>query len=130
MLKRKVEEKADTGEIKSILSEGLNIDGNITAEGKIRIDGTVNGNVKGNFVILGQSSKITGNVEAEKLVAMGEIKGNVKSETAEIKSSAKISGDILVKELSVEPGASVEGKVQTGEFLIKREGISSVEITE
>ncbi len=129
MLRKKEEKRIDTAEIKSILAEGLRIDGNITAEGKIRIDGTVNGNVKGDFIIIGQSSKINGDIEAERLVVMGEVKGNVKGSSVEIKASAKVKGDLTVKEISVEPGASIEGKVQTGDFL-KTEHTSLTEITE
>jgi len=129
MLRKKEEGKMDTAEIKSILAEGLRIDGNITAEGKIRIDGVVNGNVKGHFIIVGQSSKITGDVEAEKLVIMGEVNGNIKGTSVEVKASAKIKGDLTVKEISVEPKASIEGKVQTGDFL-KTEQTSLTETVE
>ncbi|WP_132524524.1 bactofilin family protein [Phorcysia thermohydrogeniphila] len=114
MLKRKESENID--EIKSILAEGLKIEGNIYAEGKIRIDGEVTGDVRGKFVILGQSSKINGNVYAEVVVAMGNIEGNVEAKKLDVKASAKIKGDVVAENFSVEPGASLHGLVKVGSY--------------
>ncbi|WP_456457243.1 bactofilin family protein [Thermovibrio sp.] len=114
MLKRKDEK--DTGEIKSILSPELKVEGNIYAQGKIRIDGTVEGNVEGEFLIFGQTAKVKGNVKAEKVVIMGSIVGDVIAEEAHIKGSTKLKGNIEVKELTVEKGASIEGNFRCGEF--------------
>jgi cytoskeletal protein CcmA (bactofilin family) len=108
--------KVDFDEVKSILADGLKIEGNIQASGKIRIDGIVEGDVSGDFIIFGHNSQVRGNVTAQKLVVMGEILGNVSSQELEVKSSAKIRGDINVEKLSVEPGASLEGNVKTGSF--------------
>jgi len=114
MLKRKESENME--EIKSILAEGLRIEGNVYAEGKIRIDGEVTGDVRGSYVILGQASKVKGNVYAEVVVAMGSIEGNVEAKELDIKSSAKIKGDIIAESLSVEPGASLNGLVKVGSY--------------
>jgi cytoskeletal protein CcmA (bactofilin family) len=114
MLKRKEAENVD--EIKSILAEGLKIEGNIYAEGKIRIDGEVVGDVSGKFVILGQSSKIKGNVYGEIIVAMGSVEGNLEAKKLEVKASAKIKGDIVAENFSVEPGASLNGLVKVGSY--------------
>jgi len=126
MLKKKKEE--ETAEVKSILSEGLKIEGNVISEGKIRIDGIIEGDVSGDYVIFGESANIKGNVRAKSVVVMGSVEGNVESERAEIKRSAKVKGDISVRELSVDPGASIEGKVTSGSYLSSSN--SSKEITE
>jgi len=114
MLKRKEAENLD--EIKSILADGLKIEGNIHAEGKIRIDGEVVGDVKGKFVILGQSSKVKGNVYAEVVVAMGSVEGNIEAKKLEVKASAKLKGDVVAESFSVEPGASLNGLVKAGSY--------------
>jgi cytoskeletal protein CcmA (bactofilin family) len=114
MLGKKKEGEA--GEVKSILSEGLKIEGNIISEGKIRIDGIVEGDVKGDFVVLGETSKIRGNLKVKNLISMGEVEGNILAEYVEIKKSSRIKGDITTQSLSVEPGASIEGSVKSGNF--------------
>ena len=114
MLGKKKEEGIT--EVKSILAEGLKIEGNIISEGKIRIDGTVEGDVRGDFLIFGQTAVIKGNVKAKSVVVMGTVEGNIESEIVEIKSSSKIKGDILVKELSIEPGASIDSRIVSGDY--------------
>jgi len=112
-------EKVDNSEVKSILAEGLKVEGNIIAQGKIRIDGEVNGDVKGEVLIFGKPSVVKGNISAKKVVLMGELQGNLSAESAEVKSSARVKGDLTVKELLVEPGASIDGSLKVGEFLSK-----------
>jgi len=116
-----------SGEIRSILGEGLRINGNVVAEGKVRIDGEIVGDVKGDYIILGESGKIKGNVLTNEIVVMGSIEGNIQSEEVEIKSSGKIQGDIITKKLFVELGASIEGHVKTGDFSTKEVQIENKE---
>ncbi len=114
MLGKKKEE--ETVEVKSILAEGLKIEGNIISEGKIRIDGSVEGEINGDFFIFGPTALIKGNISAKSVIVMGTVEGNIKAERAELKSSSKVKGDVLAKVLSVEPGASIEGKVICGDY--------------
>ncbi len=118
--------EGEISEVKSILSQGLKIEGNISSEGKIRIDGAVIGDIRGDFIIIGETSQIKGNITAKNLVVMGEVEGNISVESLEIKESAKIRGDINCKSLSVEPEASIEGHVKSGNF----SSISESETTE
>ncbi len=127
MLKKKEVQEVPS-EIKSILSEGLRIEGNIYAEGKIRIDGEVKGDVQGSYIILGESSKVGGNIKAEHVVAMGEITGNVEAKEVEVKSTARIKGDISSEKLSIEKGASISGNVKSGSYL-GEEKFSSISLT-
>ncbi len=126
MLKKRREE--ETAEVKSILAEGLKIEGNVISEGKIRIDGTVEGDVNGECVIFGESSVVKGNVKAKSVVIMGSVEGNIEAERLELKRSARVKGDISSEELSVEPGASIEGKILSGNYL--KSSISSKETEE
>ena len=123
MLGKKREE--EISEVKSILAEGLKIEGNIFSEGKIRIDGTVEGDVHGNYVIFGQTATVKGSIKASIVVIMGTVEGNIEAEKVEIKASSRIKGDISTGELSVEPGASIDGSVKSGSYLS-----SSTETTE
>ena len=124
MLRKKEEEPT---EIKSILAEDLKIDGNIFAEGKIRIDGEVNGNINGEFVILGESSRVKGDINTQNLVVMGTVEGNIKTRFLELKAGSKVVGDISSEKLVVEPGASIRGNLNVGIFLQEQSTDSSSE---
>jgi cytoskeletal protein CcmA (bactofilin family) len=128
MIRKK--ENGNSSEIKSILAEGLKIEGNVLSEGKIRIDGEISGDIKGDYIILGETSKIKGNIFSEFIVIMGTVEGNISSQEVEIKTTGKMRGDIVTRKLSIEPGASIEGTIRSGDFYENSISISSIETVE
>ena len=116
--RKEVKPKKDysSSEIKSILSKELKVSGNIKAEGKVRIDGQIEGDIEGDFVILGVSAVVKGNVNADVLILQGKVKWNIYAQTLELKSTAVVEGEIFAKGFVVEQGASVSGKVSSGKF--------------
>ncbi|MEO2083515.1 MAG: polymer-forming cytoskeletal protein [Desulfurobacteriaceae bacterium] len=127
MLRKKEENNT---EIKSILAQGLKIEGNLKSEGKIRIDGEVLGDVTGDTIIFGSTAVVKGKVQASKVVLMGKLEGDLKADSVEIMSTAKVKGEVLAKELSIEKGASVEGTFKCGDYLMGEERSSLTSTTE
>lgn len=87
--------------------EGTIIEGSISSESNIRIDGEVKGTIttKGRLVV-GVSGVITGDVVCQNSEIEGKVKGSMKvGELLSLKSTAKIEGDITTGKLAVEPGA-------------------------
>ena len=96
----------------SILSDGVNIEGKITSNGNVRIDGKVIGDVevKGNLT-LGTSSEVKGQVKAKNMSVSGKVEGTLSiEEKLTLESSSKIKGDIIAKVLVIEEGAKFDGK--------------------
>ncbi|MBK8943720.1 MAG: polymer-forming cytoskeletal protein [Ignavibacteriae bacterium] len=96
----------------SILSDGVNIEGKITSNGNVRIDGKINGDVivKGNLT-LGPSAEIKGQVSAKNMTASGKVDGILKiEEKLTLEASSNIKGDIITKILVVVEGAKFDGK--------------------
>ena len=96
----------------SILSDGVNIEGKISSNGNVRIDGKVIGDVhvKGNLT-LGSSSEIKGQINAKNMVVSGKVEGTLKIEDKlTLESTSKIKGDIIAKVLVIEEGAKFDGK--------------------
>ncbi len=104
--------KLSQSAISSIISEGMRIDGEVSFKGKCRLDGLVDGDVKGEYLIVSESGKICGDVELEVLVCHGTIQGNVKVEDITVHPSSSIHGSLAVKNLVVETGAVIEGDVR------------------
>ncbi|GEM_PF-1251858 len=127
MLRKKEENNT---EVKSILAQGLKIEGNLKSEGKIRIDGEVLGDVTGDTIIFGSTAVVKGKVQASKVVLMGKLEGDLKADSVEIMSTAKVKGEVLAKELSIEKGASVEGTFKCGDYLMGEERSSLTSTTE
>ena len=106
----------DTSQQINILSAGTKVKGDIVSNGDIRIDGEMVGNLasKGKLVI-GNSGKIHGEVQAGNIEVAGYIKGKVIArELLNMKNSAKIEGDIVAAKLAVEPGAVFTGTCSMG----------------
>lgn len=96
--------------------EGTSIEGEITSEGNIRIDGKVKGTVstKGRLVI-GPEGNIEGNIICSNADIEGVLIGTIKvSELLTLKNTAKLQGDIVTSKLSIEPGAVFGGTCSMG----------------
>lgn len=94
----------------TIISKDLVIEGEISSVGVIEIEGSIQGNIKGNVVVLRESGFISGEVIAESICIRGNLNGKVRSNIVNISGKAKVSGDIEYKTLSVEDGACIEGQ--------------------
>ncbi|NOR75021.1 MAG: polymer-forming cytoskeletal protein [Draconibacterium sp.] len=95
----------------NIISEGTVIKGDIIANGDIRIDGELAGNItaKGKLVI-GPNGKVKGEIVCNNIEISGYINGKVTTtELLNMKATSKIEGDIITNKLSVEPGAVFSG---------------------
>lgn len=102
--------KADIME--TIIGETTIFDGCITSSATLRIDGTLNGEIKSKgTVIVGPSGKIKGNIKASQLYIAGYIEGNISGdERIEFSSSGHLLGDLNTTNLVVEQGAAIDGK--------------------
>lgn len=105
-------EKADKEVISSIIDSRMTIKGELLFEGKARIDGTVEGNIKGEHLILSESGKIHGNVEVATFVCHGTLEGDVKASMVTARKTCRIHGCIESNSLSVEPGAGLNGEMK------------------
>jgi len=98
------------------LGQGTIIEGDISSDADIRIDGKVKGNVttKGKLV-LGSVGIIEGDVFCLNGYVEGKINGKIESGDLLILSkTALVNGDIIIKKLVVEEGAKFNGKCVMG----------------
>ena len=108
--------------VPSIISADLQIDGNVTSEGDIQIDGTVNGDIKTRTLTLGEKGKVRGAIRADSARVCGTVEGEVCAATIILTKTAKVRGDVLHESLAIEAGAFIDGHCRrsSGEE-IKRE---------
>jgi len=115
-MKEKTSPELNTQSI-NIISQGTRIAGDIVADGDIRIDGYLKGNIrsKGRLVV-GGSGAIEGEIECVNVEVSGKVKGKIAaSELLTMKSTAMISGEISTSKLSVEPGSVFSGTCKMGQ---------------
>jgi len=105
--KNKSKEKGDNTSGSSILSGSVVLTGGITTETDLRIDGTINGNVDcQGLLVLGDQGDVTGNLKGKNVIIMGKLLGDVNvSERITLKSSSYVKGEIKARNIEIEPGA-------------------------
>ncbi|HPE74962.1 MAG TPA: polymer-forming cytoskeletal protein [Draconibacterium sp.] len=95
----------------NIISEGTKIKGDVIANGDIRIDGELLGNISAKSkLVIGPKGKIEGQIICNNIEISGYVKGKVTAtDLINMKSTSQIVGDIIAGKLSIEPGAVFSG---------------------
>lgn len=121
-------------EVETVVGPSVNVEGDFASEGNIVVKGTVSGTVfTSKHLTVEMGAKIIANVRAGSATIAGEVKGNMKiKETLELVSTSRVVGDIDVKNLKVESGALVYGKItmpgiEVGEKSIKTKTFKKAE---
>jgi len=93
----------------SIISADLRIVGDLSCDGEIHVDGTVDGDVRAHELLIGETANIKGEVVVESVRVHGRVTGLIKARTVHLAKTAHVVGDIMHEELSIETGAFLEG---------------------
>jgi cytoskeletal protein CcmA (bactofilin family) len=97
--------------IESLISQGVEIKGQIFAQGSMRIDGKIDGQIeiKGDLLI-GEKGQVKGGVKAENIILGGKIEGDVQARGRfELTSTGAIKGDVACATITVEEGGLLDG---------------------
>lgn len=96
----------------SVLSSDLVIHGNIQSSGDIQVEGVIEGDIRAQTLIVGESATVTGEVVAEEVIVHGRVVGRLRGLKVRLSTSARCEGDIIHKTIAIESGAHFEGSVQ------------------
>ncbi len=118
-------ERVEGESISSIIDESMHITGEISFEGKTRVDGTITGNTRGDHLILSKSGKIEGDLEAHSFICHGHFKGNINARILTARKDCSITGKIAAASLTVEPGATIEGEIKAAPADMKQSGTAA-----
>lgn len=102
----------------NIISAHTSIEGKIKAQGNLRIDGKVIGDiVVAENVAIGSTGEVDGNISAKNITISGKIHGNVTiSEKIVLEAKSFVHGDIKASKLIVDEGAVFNGKISMAEL--------------
>jgi len=85
--------------------------GEAEIKGTIRVDGRFEGNLKADWVVIGEKGCLKGDILATGVIVGGTIEGNVNAnDSIEIQSKGKIYGDVQTQKLTITEGGLFEGK--------------------
>jgi cytoskeletal protein CcmA (bactofilin family) len=112
----KTKTNGSTMEEVTIISNGVVIEGKVSSNGNVRVDGTVKGDIvaQGNLTV-GEHGTIQGQLTGEIVSIGGKVEGTVNAkEKLVLEAKAILKGDLVTKILVVEAGAMFEGKSSMG----------------
>jgi cytoskeletal protein CcmA (bactofilin family) len=97
----------------SIIGAGTTVVGDISSEGLLKVEGTIQGTVRvGQQLLVARGGSIRGDAYASELVVGGEIFGGVHAdERVEIQPGAVVNGDIRTLRIVVADGGRVNGQI-------------------
>ena len=96
----------------SVLSSDITITGNVRSSGDIQIEGTIEGDIRAQTLIVGETATVKGEVVAEDVVVNGRVVGRLRGLKVRLANTARVEGDIVHKTIAIESGAHFEGSVQ------------------
>jgi len=97
--------------LETIIGDGTRVVGQVTVKGTIRIDGIVEGDLHADWVVVGETGKVVGNIRSRGVVVGGSIEGNIEAtETVELTGKASMTGEICAPKLTVSEGAVFNGR--------------------
>jgi len=97
----------------TVIGHGIIIEGEITADDEVVIQGTVRGRITGHeAVVVEQGAVVEADVSAASIVVGGHITGNVTvPDRIDLQTGGRLVGDVKAARITIADGASFKGNV-------------------
>jgi cytoskeletal protein CcmA (bactofilin family) len=99
------------GEIDAFIGEKTSIEGTLTFEETVRIDGKVKGKIiSQHSLVVGENARVDGEIDVATVSVSGEVRGKIKAKKRlELLPKARVYADIISPCLRIEEGALFQG---------------------
>lgn len=103
-------------DVQAHLGQGSRVEGKLTFEGSVRIDGHIEGEISAqDTVIIGEGAELTAQIHANTVVVQGRLTGDIIArKRVELKAPATIVGNITTPSLVIHDGVVFEGHCSMG----------------
>jgi len=138
-------ENKSTSSSSTFIAQDIEVTGDFKGKGSVQVEGTVNGNISVDSVIIGENAEVNGNIEAKNVVINGKLNGTIHCNSLDvmgngsifnnivsknIQLSGLIKGNVIVSELlDISSTGSINGKITLSRLIIEEGGkvIGSIE---
>jgi cytoskeletal protein CcmA (bactofilin family) len=102
----------DSTEWAGFIEKGVSVEGKIVITGTFRVDGQVKGTiVSEHSLLLGENSKVEGQLDANDVVIAGRFDGNIfAKERVEIQAKGVVTGEVHTPCLIIQSGGVLDGQ--------------------
>ena len=103
-------------DVQAHLGQGSRVEGKLTFEGSVRIDGQVEGEISAQeMVVLGETADVSAQITANTIVVQGRVTGDLNArKRVELKAPASVAGNISTPCLVIHEGVVFEGHCAMG----------------
>ena len=96
--------------VASLISADITIEGNVTGDGELQIDGVGRGEVRVGKLTIGDTGHVEGSVIADAVEVRGRVVGALTAKQVRLYGTAYVDGDITHEQLAMETGAFFQGR--------------------
>jgi cytoskeletal protein CcmA (bactofilin family) len=101
----------ENGTFESCVGAGTKISGKMTFRGRTRIEGEVEGEIRGDEIVIAQGASVSAKVSATRLSIAGRVNGElVASERIELLATARAKCSLSTPKLVLNEGAQFDGE--------------------
>ncbi len=94
----------------TIIAEGLNIEGTVSAEGLVEVHGEIEGELNCSALHVSEKGRIIGKIVSQDVVVNGTVDGPIHGVDVCLQSKARVTGDVHHKSFVIEKGAFFDGR--------------------
>ena len=95
-----------------VVGEGVRLRGAFNVPSKTTVTGLIEGNIATKELLVEQKGKVQGQVECQLADIAGHIESHLQAhDLLTLRSTAVILGDVFYKEIAIEKGAKISGKL-------------------
>lgn len=94
----------------SLLAENMSVEGDLTSDGDVQLDGALRGDLKVAHLAIGETGQVNGSVTADSVEIRGRVSGAITARSVKLYATARVEGDIVQDQLSIEAGAYFAGR--------------------
>ena len=102
--------------VQAHLGKGSRVEGKLTFEGSVKIDGQVEGQIQAQHaVVVGENAVINAQIGADTIIIKGKVIGDITArKQVELRAPAKLTGNITTPSLVIHEGVVFEGHCSMG----------------
>ncbi len=105
-----------------MIGEGVTINGNVTSESDVEIQGTVEGEVECKSITIDSSGKLKGKIQTENMMVKGKAEGEINvSNLLEIKHKGDVSGKVIYGGIKIDEEGKLAGEINFKDSSKKQE---------
>lgn len=96
--------------VASLVAENITLEGSLSGEGELHIDGVVRGDVRIAKLTIGDTGHVEGAIYADVVEARGRVIGSITAKQVRLYGTSYVDGDITHEQLAMETGAFFQGR--------------------